>query len=92
MPLGTLRDALIYPHTHSDMLTQVNPATQRQFSILMFLCIKGRTDAELSEIMEQVSLQEVWAREGGWDAVNDWIGTHCVALCTRTLYRWSQRS
>lgn len=33
---------------------------------------KGRTDAQLMEILGLVQLQHIVAREGGWDTQQDW--------------------
>ncbi len=33
---------------------------------------KGKTDADLEDILHWVSLLNILAREGGWNAVNDW--------------------
>lgn len=55
MTLGTLRDQLIYPHTHSDMKKQ------------------GLTDDKLIEYLGRVQLAYLVEREGGLNAVADWL-------------------
>ncbi|CAM9373201.1 unnamed protein product [Chrysoparadoxa australica] len=54
--LGSLRDQLTYPDTGK------NPANRA----------KGDTDAQLLEILQQVKLEYLLEREGGWGAVKDW--------------------
>ncbi|KDR21095.1 ATP-binding cassette sub-family D member 3 [Zootermopsis nevadensis] len=55
MTLGTLRDQVIYPHTHDEMLR------------------RGKTDDDLADHLERVKLSYLLCREGGWDAIADWI-------------------
>lgn len=55
MTLGTLRDQVIYPHTHEEMRR------------------RGKTDADLERHLERVQLSYLLTREGGWDAIADWI-------------------
>ena len=54
LPNGSLRDQLIYPHTHD---------IQRSRNV---------TDENLQNILNEVRLGYLVAREGGWDSVNDW--------------------
>lgn len=51
---GTLRDQLIYPYTHKEMLES------------------GRTDDDIMEILREVKLDYIPAREGGWETVKQW--------------------
>lgn len=55
MTLGTLRDQIIYPHSHEDMKAA------------------GYTDADLERFLDHVHLRYLVEREGGWDAVEDWM-------------------
>ncbi|GFG33861.1 hypothetical protein Cfor_11055 [Coptotermes formosanus] len=55
MTLGTLRDQVIYPHTHDEVLH------------------RGKTDSDLASYLERVKLSYLLSREGGWDAVADWL-------------------
>ncbi|PSN54737.1 ATP-binding cassette sub-family D member 3 [Blattella germanica] len=55
MTLGTLRDQVIYPHSHDDMLR------------------RGKSDADLEAHLNRVQLPYLLSREGGWDAIADWI-------------------
>eukprot|EP00162_Nutomonas_longa_P002986 comp13651_c0_seq1/m.19088 comp13651_c0_seq1/g.19088 ORF comp13651_c0_seq1/g.19088 comp13651_c0_seq1/m.19088 type:complete len:187 (-) comp13651_c0_seq1:41-601(-) len=55
MPLGSLREIIIYPDTQEDFVRQ------------------GKTDNMLDDILEWVNLAHIVKREGGLDAVNDWI-------------------
>lgn len=57
MPLGTLRDQILYPHTH---------ALAQSY---------GTTDQQLAELLERVQLGYILEREGGFDAVRDWMDT-----------------
>lgn len=34
---------------------------------------RGRTDTDLAEHLERVKLSYLLSREGGWDAIADWI-------------------
>jgi ATP-binding cassette subfamily D (ALD) protein 3 len=34
---------------------------------------RGKTDANLTSYLEQVKLSYLLSREGGWDAVADWL-------------------
>jgi ATP-binding cassette subfamily D (ALD) protein 3 len=34
---------------------------------------RGKTDADLADYLERVKLSYLLCREGGWDAVADWI-------------------
>jgi len=54
LPNGSLRDQLIYPHTHE---------IQKSRNV---------TDENLQNILNEVRLGYLVAREGGWDSVNDW--------------------
>ncbi|XP_013137265.1 PREDICTED: ATP-binding cassette sub-family D member 3 [Papilio polytes] len=55
MTLGTLRDQVIYPQSHEEMLR------------------RGRSDAELARFLQLVQLAYLADRQGGWDAVEDWM-------------------
>ncbi|CAJ0566402.1 unnamed protein product, partial [Mesorhabditis spiculigera] len=55
MTLGTLRDQVIYPDKHFDMLK------------------KGIRDEDLEEMLENVQLGHILAREGGWETTQDWM-------------------
>ncbi|XP_069987359.1 ATP-binding cassette sub-family D member 3-like isoform X2 [Penaeus vannamei] len=55
MTLGTLRDQVIYPDSHGDMIA------------------RGITHDTLRELLHQVQLTHILDREGGWDAVADWM-------------------
>jgi ABC-type uncharacterized transport system fused permease/ATPase subunit len=61
MPLGSLRDQVIYPDTGADMAE------------------RGLTDAGLQQLLNQVHLPDLVAREGGWNVINNWNGT-CVSM------------
>ncbi|XAO23293.1 hypothetical protein I312_102071 [Cryptococcus bacillisporus CA1280] len=55
--IGTLRDQIIYPDSHADMLS------------------RGKSDEDLSKILEIVDMAGIIEREGGWDAVREWRDT-----------------
>ncbi|KJH44513.1 ABC transporter, ATP-binding protein [Dictyocaulus viviparus] len=55
MTLGTLRDQIIYPDRHFDMIK------------------KGHSDKDLEGMLENVQLSYILSREGGWNAVQDWM-------------------
>jgi ABC-type uncharacterized transport system fused permease/ATPase subunit len=55
LPLGTLRDQIIYPHT-AEMMRG-----------------RGVTDEGVTEVLRVVRLEYLVEREGGYDAVKDWM-------------------
>ena len=55
MTLGTLRDQIIYPDTHDDMVK------------------RGIRDDDLLTYLDLVKLTYIQERDGGWDAVADWM-------------------
>jgi len=55
MTLGTLRDQIIYPDTHEDMVK------------------RGIRDDDLLTYLDLVKLTYIQERDGGWDAVADWM-------------------
>ena len=71
LPLGTLRDQIIYPHSQEEMV-------QRMLSILLppnhslTILTGGVADEDLLNILTVVQMSNIVEREGGWDAVKEW--------------------
>lgn len=55
---GTLRDQIIYPDSHADMLAR--PAE------------RNNSDEDLLKILQVVEMGHIVEREGGWDSVREW--------------------
>ena len=53
--VGTLRDQVIYPHSHAQMID------------------RGFTDEDLLDLLDQVKLQYLLDKQGGWDSITDWF-------------------
>jgi len=60
MPIGNLRDQVLYPASYPDWEQEASSAKRSDF------------DDALTNILHRVHLEYLLEREGGWDAVADW--------------------
>lgn len=76
LPLGTLRDQVIYPHSKATMdQRKLYTYTLLRWCLLERLRSGGVTDADLAKIFEVVQLGGIVDREGGWNAIKEWRET-----------------